>query len=328
MRAVVFDHFGPPNVLKWRDVSDPQLLEGQALVSIKAAGLNYADVYRRQGNYHMEATPPWILGYEGAGVIVELCGSGDDTFNVGDRVAFADNSRANAELVAVSLDKLVKLPDDISYKTAAAIMLQGLTAQYLIQDSYVARDGDIALVHAAAGGVGILMTQMLVARGVTVVALTSSPQKAAVVKALGARLVLSNDEDWAEGILTHFGRGADVVYESTGSTLVKSMDALRTGGCVVFFGFAGGEPPLINPRALMDRSLTITGGDLWNVLSGPEERHRRTDELFMLYRKGIIVPTIAAEIPMSQAAHAHTLIESRGTIGKILLVPDLEPVMP
>lgn len=325
MRAVVFDHFGSPDVLEWREVSDPQLMEGQALVSIKAAGLNYADVYRRQGNYHMEATPPWILGYEGAGVIVELSGD-NDTFKVGDRVAFADSPRANAEQVAVALDKLVKLPDDISYKTAAAIMLQGLTAQYLIQDSYAAKEGDIALVHAAAGGVGTLITQMLVARGVTVVGLTSSTQKAAIVKALGARLVLSNDEDWAQQILTHFGRRADVVYESTGSTLPKSMEALRTGGCVVFFGFAGGEPPTINPRALMDRSLSITGGDLWNVLTGPEERRRRTDDLFMLYRQGIIRPTIAAEIPMSQAAHAHTLIERRGTIGKILLIPDQEPV--
>ena len=289
---------------------------------MKAAGLNYADVYRRQGNYHMDATPPWILGYEGSGTIIELRGEDNQTFKIGDRVAFADSPRANAELVAVPLDKLVKLPDDISCVTAASIMLQGMTAQYLIQDSYTVKEGDIALVHAAAGGVGILLTQMLVARGVTVVGLTSSPRKAATVKMLGARLLLSHDDDWAKEIFNHFGRGADVVYESTGSTLLKSMDALRTGGSMVFFGFAGGEPPAIDPRVLMDRSITITGGDLWNILTSPEERRRRAADLFMLCREGVIVPIIAAEIPMSQAASAHALIERRGTIGKILLIPE------
>lgn len=323
MYAIVFERFGAADVLEWREVDAPRLKEGQALIRIKAAGLNYADIYRRRGNYHMDATPPWILGYEGAGEIIEMCGESPD-FKLGDRVAFADSPRANAELVAVPFEKLVKLPDDISFETAAAVFLQGLTAQYLIRDSSKVAKGDIALVHAAGGGVGLLLTQMLAGAGVTVIGLASNEEKAAAARASGASLILANDDDWAERIQEQHGRGVDVVYESTGQTLLKSMATLRTGGAIVFFGFAGGEPPLIDPRMLMDRSLTITGGDLWNVLTGPEERRTRAKDLLWLCRKGVVVPTIAANIPMSQARRAHELLEGRATVGKILLIPDAD----
>jgi len=321
MRAVVFERFGASDVLEWREIEDPALGDGEVLVRVHAAGLNYADVYRRQGNYHMDATPPWILGYEGAGEVIETHGACDG-FKVGDRVAFADCPRANAELVAVPAGKLIRLADEVSYETAAAVLLQGLTAQYLTRDSYKVRKGDIALVHAAAGGVGLLLTQMLVHAGAIVVGLASSDRKAEAARRNGAKVVLSYQDDWAAKIWAEFGRGADVVYESTGATLLKSMEILRIGGSLVFYGFAGGEPPSIEPRMLMDKSITVTGGDLWNVLTGPQERRARAAELLALCSEGVVRPVVAETVPMSAAGKAHEMLEGRGTIGKILLVPD------
>jgi NADPH2:quinone reductase len=323
MRALVFDRFGGPEVLDWRDVADPVLEPGTALVRIEAAGLNFADVYRRRGNYHMDATPPWILGYEGAGEIVDLSDEAAAAgLRIGQHVGFADSPRANAELVAVPAEKLIPLPADISFETAAALLLQGLTAQYLAADSYAVKAGDLAVVHAAAGGVGLLLTQILVAKRATVAALASSVDKRAAAEAAGATATFDYDGDWPARIRERFGRGADVVFDSVGSTLPRSLDAARTGGAVVFYGFAGGDPAPVDPRQLMDRSLTLTGGDLWNVLTSPEERRGRANRLFDAVRAGTLNPEIAARVPMAKGAEAHRLLEGRSTIGKVLLVMD------
>lgn len=319
MHALVFSRFGGPEVLEWREVDDPVGAPGMVLVRIAAAGLNFADIYRRRGDYHMDATPPWILGYEGAGEIVAISPDAGG-FQVGQRVGFADSPRANAELVTVPVDKLIPLPDDIDAELAAALLLQGLTAQYLISDSYDVRAGDIAVVHAAAGGVGLLLTQMLKARGARVAALASSESKRRAALEAGAEAAFGYEGDWPADIVSRFGRGADVVYESVGSTLAQSMACARTGGAIVFYGFAGGDPAPVDPRLLMDRSLTLTGGDLWNVLTGPEERRRRAEALFAMVRDGSLTPAIAARVPMRDGAEAHRLLESRGTIGKVLLV--------
>lgn len=322
MRALVFDQFGEPDVLEWREVAEPTLSAGTAIVRVAAAGLNFADVYRRRGNYHLDATPPWILGYEGAGWIETLPEGDTSLFRVGDRVGFADCPRANAERVAVPLDKLIAIPGDIDLEIAAALLLQGLTAQYLVSDSYRTKTGDLAVVHAAAGGVGLLLTQMLSARGLEVAALASSPRKRQAALDAGAAAAFDYDGDWPTRIVEHFGRGADVVYDSVGATLSQSMAAARIGGTVVFYGFAGGDPPLVDPRVLMDRSLTVTGGDLWNVLTSPDERRRRAEALFDMVRKGALKPQIAARVPMRDGADAHRLLEGRGVIGKVLLVID------
>lgn len=322
VHALTFTQFGPPDVLQWREVADPVAREGSAIVRIAAAGLNFADVYRRRGDYHMDATPPWILGYEGAGTIVGF-GAGDQGgFAIGDRVAFADAPRANAELAAVPLDKLIALPDDISFELAAAILLQGLTAHYLVHDSYVARANDTALVHAAAGGVGLLLTQMLVAKGVRVLAVASTQAKREAARLVGASATFGYDGDWVAQVKALRTDGADVVYDSVGSTLAQSMAATRTGGAIVFYGFAGGNPPPVDPRVLMDRSLTLTGGDLWNVLTGAGERRRRAAELFGMLRSGEVAATIAARVPMARGAEAHRMLEGRGTIGKLVLTID------
>ena len=320
MYALAFDQFGGPEVLEWRRVADPLCPMDGAIVRITVAGLNFADIYRRRGSYHMDASPPWILGYEGAGEIVALTPDGErQGFAIGDRVGFADVAKANAELVAAPLDRLIPLPPDIADAQAAALMLQGLTAQYLVSDSYRVRKGDLAVVHAAGGGVGLLLTQMLVSKGATVAALASTEDKRTAAKAAGAIEAFAYEGDWPHAVRQRFGAAADVVYDSVGSTLMQSLEAARTGGVVVFYGFAGGAPALIDPRLLMDRSLTVTGGDLWNVLTGSDERRRRAAELFRLVRGGAVVSRVGASFSMSDGAAAHQLLGGRTVIGKVLL---------
>ena len=318
MHALLFEKFGGPEVLHWGEQPDPVPAPGQALVRMQSVGLNFADVYRRNGNYHLSGTAPWVLGYEGAGVI-ERPASGDQLFPVGTRVGFADMPYANAELVAVDLDKLIPLPDDITFDTAAATLLQGLTAQYLVTDSYKVRRGDVAVVHAAAGGVGLLLVQMLKGLGATVLGVASSAMKRAAVLAAGADAAFGYDELIEQTRQLTAGRGVDVVYDSVGRTLGDSLAAARIGGTVVFYGMAAGDPDPVDPRLLMDRSLTLTGGDLWNVLTSASIRRERAAGLFAQIHAGQLQPNIAARFLLSEGAQAHAYLESREAIGKVLL---------
>lgn len=214
--------------------ADPILTDNEVLVRTKAVGLNFADIYRRKGNYHLAGQPPFILGYEGAGV-VEKVGANIHNIQVGDRIAFADVPFANAELVAVPHDKVMLLPAEISFETAAAILLQGLTAQYLVTDSYAIQPGDTVLIHAAAGGVGQNLIQMAKLKGANVIGLTSSTEKAQVAYAIGADHVFLYKEQWVQHVKdTTDGQGVHVVYESVGSTLQESLEATKIGGTVVF----------------------------------------------------------------------------------------------
>lgn len=324
MKALVFESFGGPKVLQLREVADPVLAPGYALMRTRAIGLNFADVYRRRGNYHLVGAPPFIAGYEAAGIVeaVEPIAGIAPPFRVGDRVGFADNPLANAELVSVPFEKLIPLPDDISFETAAALLLQGLTAQYLTRDSHPIQSGESVLVHAAAGGVGLLLVQIAKRLGARVLGLTSSAEKAAAILAAGAEATALYGDDWVAAAHTFsHGAGVDLVYESIGSTLMESFAAARTGGHVVFFGMAGGDPPLIDPRMLMDTSKRITGGDLWNVLRTGEDRRSRAAELFDWVREGALRVTIAARFPLGEGAAAHALLESRKSSGKVLLIP-------
>ncbi|WP_266170480.1 quinone oxidoreductase family protein [Dyella subtropica] len=318
MHALVFDRFGGPDVLRWAERPDPVPGPGQALVRVQCVGLNFADVYRRNGNYHLSGSAPWILGYEGAGV-VETPAVGDALFPAGTRVGFADMPYANAELVAVDVDKLVPLPDGIGADIAAAVLLQGLTAHYLVRDSYAVKPGDVAVVHAAAGGVGWLLTQMLKAMGATVLGIASSEAKRDAVISAGADAAVDYDDLLPSVKALTGGRGADVVYDSVGRTLGDSLAAARVGGTVVFYGMAAGDPDPVDPRVLMDRSLTLTGGDLWNVLTSAAVRRERAASLFAQIRAGVVTPRIAARFPLQEGAKAHAYIESRGAIGKVLL---------
>jgi NADPH2:quinone reductase len=239
----------------------------------------------------------------------------------GQRVGFADSPFSNAQLCVVDVDRLVPLPDFISFETAAGSLLQGLTAQYLCRDSYAVRAGDCAVVHAAAGGVGLLLVQMLKHLGARVVGIASTEDKRQAAREAGAQGVLPA-EGWAQAVRSfNGGRGADVVYDSVGTTLRESLDAARVGGTVVFYGMAAGDPAPVDPRVLMDRSLRLVGGDLWNVLTTAEERQARAAELFGWIQSGAVKLRVSKTYPLRDGAQAHRDLEGRQVIGKIVLVP-------
>lgn len=321
MKALVFNTFGEPEVLQYKEIPNPVIGPNEILVKTKAIGLNFADVYRRKGNYHLAGKPPYILGYEGAG-IVEMVGTDVTTIKQGDSIAFADVPYANAELVAVPIEKAIPLPNHISHETAASILLQGLTAHYLTRDSYAVKEGDIVLVHAAAGGVGQLLVQIIKLLGGKVIALTSSIQKAKAAEVVGADWAFLYEDDWKQKVMhVTNGKGVDVVYESVGSTLMDSFEATRIGGTVVFYGMAGGDPAPVDPRMLMDTSKTLTGGDLWNVLTSHNERTLRSKELFTWIQQAKIKLSKPTTFSLSEGAKAHHYLESRKSTGKILLLP-------
>ncbi|MEH7176899.1 quinone oxidoreductase family protein [Neobacillus vireti] len=321
MKALIFETFGGPEVLKYIDIPEPFIRENEILVRMKAIGLNFADIYRRKGNYHLAGKPPYILGYEGAG-IVEKVGPGITTLKAGDRVAFADVPFANAELVAVPLEKSIPLPDEISFETASSILLQGLTAHYLTKDSFEVKVGQTILLHAAAGGVGQILIQIAKLLGARVIGLTSSVDKAKAAYLAGANHVFLYSDNWIEELkkVTN-GLGVDVVYDSVGSTLMESFEAAKVGGTVVFYGMAGGDPAPVDPRMLMDTSKTLTGGDLWNVLTSLEERKARSTQLFDWVMEGKITIQEPTIFSLMDGSKAHTLLESRKSTGKIILKP-------
>jgi NADPH2:quinone reductase len=321
LKALMFKTFGGPEVLEYGEIAEPVIGSDELLVRMKAVGLNFADIYRRNGNYHLAGKPPYILGYEGAG-IVEKAGSNVQGISVGDRIAFADVPYANAELVAVPQGKVIPLPETISFVEAASVLLQGLTAHYLTQDSYDVKKNDVVLIHAVAGGVGQLLVQIVNLHGGRVIGLTSSAEKATAAKEAGAAKVFLYKDDWKREVSEETnGKGVDVVYDSVGSTLQDSFAVTRSGGTVVFYGMAGGDPALIDPRMLMDTSKTLTGGDLWNVLTSREERVTRSNKLFRWMEEGKLKVSAPTTFALQDGQEAHRYLESRNSTGKILLIP-------
>jgi NADPH:quinone reductase len=316
MKALTFSTFGGPEVLKYINVPEPFLNADEVMVQMKAIGLNYADVYRRKGNYHLKGEPPFIAGYEGAGIIVE--NNGAEGFKNGDKICFADVPFANAEFVAVQIEKCIPLPPDMSFETAAAVMLQGLTAQYLTADSYAVSANDVVLIHACAGGVGQLLVQICKMKGAKVIGLTSSDEKRNTAIANGCNAVFLYSEDWVKLCKAE---KISVVYESVGTTILDSFETVKETGSVVFYGFAGGNPPHIDPRMLMDGSKKLIGGDLWSYLINKEERVSRSNELFDWILEGKINIPVPTSFSLAVGKQAHLLIESRKSTGKIILIP-------
>ena len=316
MKALTFSRFGGPEVLEYTEVPNPVLSEGEILIEMKAIGLNYADVYRRRGKYHLKGNPPFIAGYEGAGIIKDT--NNVAGFSIGQRVAFCDMPFANAALVKVSADHIIPLPENISYETAASVLLQGLTAQYLTKDSYAISSNDTVLIHACAGGVGQLLVQVCKMKGATVIGLTSSREKRNAALINGCQKVFLYNEDW---VALCKQENICVVYESVGATLLQSFETLRETGSIVFYGFAGGDPPLIDPRMLMDGSKKLIGGDLWSYLKTKEDRQQRSTLLFSWIENGHIKIPSPTIFNLKDGRAAHELIESRKSTGKILLIP-------
>ena len=322
MKAVRINAYGEQDVLEIEDVELQPPGEGEARVKIEASGVNFIDIYLRKGQY--PAPLPSTLGMEAAGVVSEI-GPGVIEINVGDRVAYAMEQGSYAQEANVEAWKLVPVPDNVTSEQAAAVFLQGLTAHYLSHSTWPLKEGEVALVHAAAGGVGQLLVQMARSRGAHVIATTSTQEKADLAKAAGANdVVLYTEQNFAEEVKTITnGKGVDVVYDSVGeATFWKSLDSLRPRGLLALYGQASGPVPPIDPQILnIKGSLFLTRPTLASYAANREELLSRATDLFNWIADGSLKVKIDQKFELNQAADAHQYLEARKTQGKVLLIP-------
>jgi NADPH2:quinone reductase len=320
MKAIRVHGPGGPEVLRLEDVPTPTAGPGEALVRLEATGVNFIDIYQREGLYPMPM--PFTPGREGAGTVVAV-GSEVTEVAVGDRVVSESFSGSYAEFAVVRADRLVRLTDRVDTQTAAAAMLQGLTAHYLVTSTYPLKPGDTCLVHAAAGGVGLQLCQMAACRGATVLATTSTDAKAAEARKAGAsEVVLYTRESLVDRVraLTG-GRGVQVVYDSVGKTTFEgSLDCLALRGMLVLFGQSSGAVPPFDPQILNRKgSLFLTRPTLAHYVDTRQELDWRTSELFTWIQSGTIRVKVDRVLRLAEARDAHRALESRATIGKIVL---------
>ena len=322
MKACVVEKYGGSDALIYRDYVRPEPNAGEALVRIEAIGLNYIDVYHRTGLYPQPV--PFIPGMEAAGV-VESVGDGVSEVAVGDRVAYAMHPGAYAEFAAVPAWKLVPVPDEMDSTTAGAAMLQGMTAHYLVTSVYPLKAGETALVHAAAGGVGLLLIQMAKRIGARVIGTASSPEKAKLAKDTGADDVIINTETDFERETRQLtnGRGVDVVYDSVGKdTFIKSLNSLVPRGMMALFGQSSGPVEPFDPGLLAQKgSLFLTRPSLAHYAATREELLWRAGELFDWVRSGTVKLRIDKTFALADAAESHRQLEGRKTTGKVVLLP-------
>ncbi len=322
MKAIRVHQYGGPETLVLEEIPTPQPGNGQVRIKLEAIGLNYIDTYHRTGLYPLPL--PFTPGMEGAGV-VDAVGDAVSEVRVGDRVAYAMELGSYAEYAVVAASKLVVLPPQMDIRSAAAALLQGLTAHYLTQSTYPLKKGEIALIHAAAGGVGLLLTQMAKRAGARVLATVSTDAKAQLAKEAGAdELILYTQTDFAEEVkrLTH-GEGVHVVYDSVGkTTFEKSLECLRPRGYLVLFGQSSGPVPPFNLGTLAAKgSLFVTRPNILHYVSRREELLQRAQDLFNWISSGAVKLRIEKIMPLEEAPEAHRLLEGRKTTGKVLLVP-------
>jgi NADPH2:quinone reductase len=294
------------------------------VVEIAAAGVNYMDIYQREGIGSYRAEPPFVPGGEGAGTVTAV-GEGVTALAIGDRVAWAGPGNSYAEQVALPANRAVPVPDGVSLQVAAAAMLQGMTAHYLSASTYPVRDGDVAVVHAAAGGVGLLLTQMVKRRGGVVVGTTSTGEKAELALAAGADHVVGYERfgDIVDEVTE--GAGAHVVYDGVGqATFDDSLAALRPRGMMVLYGAASGPVPPFDPQRLnAGGSLFLTRPTLVHYVATADELRWRAGEIFDWITKGELDVRIGGTYPLAEAARAQEDLGARKTTGKLLLLPGL-----
>jgi NADPH2:quinone reductase len=323
MKAIRINTAGGAEVLSFEDVAAPVPQAGSVRVRVAAAGLNFIDVYQRTGLYPVPL--PFTPGLEGAGT-VDALGPGVTGLAAGDAVAWSSTLGSYAEQVVVPADRLVKVPTGVDPRTAAAVMLQGMTAHYLTEDVFPLKAGDTCLVHAAAGGVGLLLVQMAKRKGARVFGTVSTEEKAALARQAGAdQVILYTREDFvAEVKRGTEGRGVAVVYDSVGKdTFGKSLNCLRPRGLLALFGFSSGGVPPFDPAILGAKgSLFLTRPGLNQYIATREELLARTDDVFNWLADGRMKVRIEREYPLAEAADAHRALEARQTSGKVLLVPD------
>ncbi|HEY1658911.1 MAG TPA: quinone oxidoreductase [Candidatus Sulfotelmatobacter sp.] len=322
MKAIQVKQAGGPDALEYVDLPTPQPKANEAVVKLAASGVNFIDVYFREGRY--KTAMPFVVGQEGAGTVVSV-GADVKAVKGGDRVAWTGLQGSYAEYAAVPADRLVSIPDGVSDQQAAAAMLQGMTAHYLSHDTYPLKQGETALVHAAAGGVGLLLVQMAHNIRARVIATVSTEEKAKLARDAGADdAILYTQADFeteTKGIMN--GKGLDVVYDSVGkTTFEKGLNLLRPRGMMVLFGGSSGAVPPFDLIALSQKgSLYVTRPTLVNYIASREELVARANAVFAMIASGKLKLRIEHTYPLSEAQQAHRDLQARKTTGKLLLIP-------
>ncbi|MCG3209962.1 MAG: 2-haloacrylate reductase [Anaerolineae bacterium] len=322
MKAIRVHQIGEPDVMQLEEVAVPQPGPGQALVKIEASGVNFIDIYERTGVYPMPL--PFTPGDEGAGV-VEAVGPDVETVSPGDRVAYCMVPGTYSQYTLAPSERLVAVPESLSLRQAAAVLLQGTTAHYLTRSTYPLKPGETCLIHAAAGGTGQQLVQAAKIAGATVIGTVSTAEKEAIARQAGADYVIRYTQtDFAEETkkITN-GVGVDVVYDSVGqSTFEQSLSVLRPRGMLVLFGHSSGKvPPFDLLRLNRAGSLYVTRPTLGHYLAERDELVWRTTDVFNWLAAGKLSLRIERELPLAEAAEAHRLLSSRKTAGKLLLIP-------
>ena len=324
MRVIEIERRGGPEVLAVAERPAPRPGPGQVVAQVAAAGVNFMDIYQREGAGGYQTEPPFVPGGEGAGMVAAV---GEDVTGlaVGDRVAWAGPGGSYAEQVALPARRAVPVPDGLSLQVAAAAILQGMTAHYLSASTYPVRDGDVAVVHAAAGGVGLLLTQMVRRRGGVVVATTSGGDKAELTLGAGAQHVSGYDSFRAVVAEVTDGAGAHVVYDGVGKdTFDDSLAALRPRGMMVLYGAASGAVPPVDPdRLRAGGSLFLTRPTMGSYTAETGELRWRAGEVFDWIAKGELDVRISRTYPLADAAQAQEDLAARRSTGKLLLLPGL-----
>ena len=322
MKAIRVHAPGGPEALRYEDVAQPSPAAGQVLVKVEAAGVNYIDVYQRNGLY--KVATPFTLGQEAAGV-VSAVGAGVTDPKAGDRVVYASILGAYAEYAVVPADRVVVLPEGVTTRQAAAVMVQGMTAHYLACTTYPLKTGDTCLVHAAAGGVGLLLCQVASRRGARVIGTVSTREKAALARDAGARdVILYTEQDFeAEAKRLTGGLGLQVVYDSVGkTTFEKGLNCLTRRGMMVLYGQSSGPIGSFDPQVLSQKgSLFLTRPTIAHYIATRAELVTRAGEVLSWLKSGTLKVRIEHEFSLAEAAEAHRALEARKTTGKLLLIP-------
>lgn len=322
MKAIQVKQPGGPEAMELVDLPVPQPKSNEAVVKLSASGVNFIDVYVREGRY--KALPPFVPGQEGAGV-VNAVGTDVTSVKNGDRVAWTSILGSYAEYAAVPAERLVPIPDGVTDQQAAAAMLQGMTAHYLLYDTYPLKRGETALVHAAAGGVGLLLVQMAHNIGARVIATVSTDEKARLAREAGAdEIILYTKSDFeAETKRLTAGKGIDVVYDSVGkTTFEKGLNVLRPRGMMALFGGSSGAVPPFDPMVLAQKgSLYVTRPTLVAYIATREELVARSGAVFGMIAAGKLKLRIEHIYPLAEVQQAHRDLEARKTTGKLLLIP-------